>query len=76
MVYSTGLITKLSLLICVYLVFTQDIYAYLDPGTGSYIFQILIAILAGALFGIKIYWLKIKSFIAYLCSKTKKDDKV
>lgn len=30
--------------------------AYLDPGTGSFIIQIIIAALAGTLFTLKIYW--------------------
>ena len=36
--------------------------AYLDPGTGSYIFQILLAGLVGALFMLKMYWRKIVWF--------------
>lgn len=36
--------------------------AYLDPGTGSYVIQLLIAGLMGALFLVKLYWGKIKSF--------------
>lgn len=36
--------------------------AYLDPGSGSYILQILIGALLGAAFVIKVYWRKIKSF--------------
>jgi len=38
------------------LVFTQHAYAYLDPGTGSYFLQLLIAGLLGALFFIKSFW--------------------
>lgn len=30
--------------------------AYLDPGTGSYIFQIIIAFLVGSLFAVKMFW--------------------
>ena len=36
--------------------------AYIDPGTGSYIFQIFIAFLLGMLFSLKIFWNKIKYF--------------
>lgn len=35
--------------------------AYLDPGTGSYIIQLLIAGLMGGLFLLKTYWGKIKT---------------
>ena len=34
--------------------------AYLDPGSGSILIQLLIAAGAGALFAVKIYWKKIK----------------
>jgi hypothetical protein len=36
--------------------------AYLDPGSGSYILQILLGALLGAAFIIRVYWRKIKSF--------------
>jgi len=41
-------------------VFPKPVYAYLDPGSASYLFQILIAGLLGALFYIKtiIKWIK------------------
>ena len=37
--------------------------AYIDPGSGSFILQALIATLAGALVAVNIYWRKIKSFL-------------
>ena len=37
--------------------------AYIDPGSGSFILQALIATLAGALVAVNIYWQKIKSFL-------------
>lgn len=45
-----------------FLMFPQVSYAYLDPGTGSYIFQLILAAFVGAAFTIKIYWAKIKTF--------------
>jgi nitrate/nitrite transporter NarK len=35
------------------------VYAYLDPGTGSFIFQILLAGFIGALFAVKLFWKRI-----------------
>jgi len=35
-------------------------HAYLDPGSGSIIIQLLLAIGAGILFAVKIYWNRIK----------------
>lgn len=33
--------------------------AYLDPGTGSYMLQMLLALLVGGAFAIKIFWKRI-----------------
>lgn len=35
---------------------------YIDPGNGSYLVQMIIAAILGALFYIKNGWLRIKSF--------------
>ncbi len=43
--------------------------AYLDPGTGSYLFQILIAGLVGGLFALKLFWKQIKDFFQKLFGK-------
>jgi len=51
------------------LTFPSFSYAYLDPGTGSYIFQLLIAGLFGLLFVLKIYWNRVKSFAVQLFSR-------
>jgi len=49
-----------------------DAYAYLDPGTGSYVFQLVIAALLGAAFAVKVFWLRIKTFFFSLISKKPK----
>jgi len=41
----------------------REAHAYLDPGTGSYILQILIAGLFGALFMLKVFWGRIVGFL-------------
>lgn len=38
-------------------------YAYLDPGTGSYVFQLALALLLGALFTTKLWWQKVRTFL-------------
>lgn len=38
--------------------------AYIDPGTGSMIFQILAAAFFGAIYAIKLYWQKLKDFFS------------
>ena len=40
----------------------QPAYAYLDPGTGSMILQLLLGGIAGFLVIGKLYWQRIKSF--------------
>ncbi|HKY07349.1 MAG TPA: hypothetical protein VJQ55_03870 [Candidatus Binatia bacterium] len=44
-------------------------HAYLDPGTGSYLFQIMVASLVGAIFAVKTYWIQIKEFAKKLFHK-------
>ncbi len=41
---------------------SADVFAYLDPATGSIILQGILAALAGAMLTIKIYWARIKEF--------------
>ena len=38
----------------------SNAYAYLDPGTGSIIAQVIVGTLVGAGVAIKVYWQKIK----------------
>ena len=47
--------------------------SYLDPGSGSFILQILIAALVGGLFVIKMYWKRISDFFRNLFSKGRSD---
>lgn len=54
--------------------FPGKAYAYLDPGTGSYVLQLLIAAVLGAAFAVKLFWLRIKNFVANLISKKPKDE--
>tara|TARA_B100000787_G_C16049458_1_gene230571 strand:+ start:369 stop:563 length:195 start_codon:yes stop_codon:yes gene_type:complete len=43
--------------------FSQDAYAYIDPGTGGIILQAIIGAIAATSLTIKIYWQKIKEFL-------------
>ena len=36
-------------------------YAYVDPGSASMFFQLLIGTLLGAAFAVKLYWKKLKN---------------
>lgn len=44
----------------------KEAFAYLDPGTGSFIFQIIMAGILGALFTLKVFWKQVKQY----CSRT------
>ncbi|MCJ7513763.1 MAG: hypothetical protein MUO23_12435 [Anaerolineales bacterium] len=35
--------------------------AYLDPGSGSYLLQLLVAVILGAALALRVYWGRIKS---------------
>lgn len=41
--------------------FSRPAFAYLDPGTGSILLQLLLGGVAGSLVVIKLYWHKFKS---------------
>jgi len=49
-------------------------HAYLDPGTGSYILQLLIGGLLGGLFAIGIFWKRLWAAIKRLFSREKPGD--
>jgi len=48
---------------------SQEVHAYIDPGTGSLVIQILIASFVGGVFLLKIFWEKVKAFFKNLFSK-------
>lgn len=48
--------------------------AYLDPGSGSFILQLLIASLVGAAFIIKTYWRRINGFFRQLFNKKQDEE--
>jgi hypothetical protein len=37
--------------------------AYVDPGTGSYVFQVLIGVFLGAAVAVKVFWRRIWGFV-------------
>jgi len=51
-------------------VFTiSDAYAYIDPGTGSLVIQVILGALVGVGITVKIYWYKIKEKISHINKK-------
>ncbi|HEY4502563.1 MAG TPA: hypothetical protein VJH21_01895 [Candidatus Paceibacterota bacterium] len=52
----------------------KSAFAYLDPGTGSLLFQFFLATFVGASFAVKMYWQKIRLFVAHIFAKKKEGD--
>jgi len=75
MIFSKRFLTILSILVACHIFFPPFAYAYLDPGTGSYIFQLLLAGILGLLFVVKAYWGKIKLFFTRIFSSDEENDK-
>ena len=71
---STRLMKAFIVLNMFYLICPQKAYAYLDPGTGSYILQLIIAGLLGASLAVKIFWTNIKTFFSNIFSKAQKTE--
>lgn len=49
-------------LILVFLAIAKPAFAYIDPGSGSMILQVILAGILGSLFAIKVFWQKIVAF--------------
>lgn len=53
---------------------TTPAWAYIDPGTGSFLVQGIIALVVGAGVAIKLYWRRIKAAITGKPVETDDDD--
>jgi hydrogenase-4 membrane subunit HyfE len=56
--------------ILVLVVFVNESLAYIDPGTGSFMLQLALAALFGALFFVKGLWAKVKARIKRLFTRS------
>jgi hypothetical protein len=74
MKYPKHVVTNLLLACVLYGVYTQDAHAYLDPGTGSYVIQLLVAFVLAAILFVKMRWTQIKGFIGRLQRKRTHDE--
>lgn len=57
------------------LVFPRDVHAYLDPGTGSYVLQLVLAGVLGGMFAVKLFWKNIKGFFSNIFSSRREKEK-
>jgi hypothetical protein len=67
---SRGLVAAVLFLLL--LLFPARAEAYVDPGTGSYVLQLLIAGFLGALFALKVFWHKMIGFFKGLLGRGEK----
>ena len=67
---------KFSLIYILTLIFfPTKAFAYLDPGTGSFILQAIIGFLAAVSAGFLYYWTKVKNFFLKIFKKKNNDEK-
>jgi len=55
--------------IWLFLFLNSPAYAYLDPGSGSYACQLLLAGLLAVMYLVRLYWRKIRAFILGFLSR-------
>lgn len=55
-----------------WVILAEDSHGYIDPGQGSYLFQLMIAGALGLVFTFKGYWATIKDFFRRFFSADKK----
>ena len=53
------------------LALTSPAHAYLDPGSGNYLMQMLIGALVGAGYAVKVFWQRIVDLLARLVGRRK-----
>lgn len=63
-----------SVLLIVLSLIPEDVHAYIDPGSGSMILQLLLAGVAGAAMACKLYWRRFLSFFRRNPSSTDSSD--
>ena len=68
--------TILTTLVLLHVITTQQAYAYIDPGTGSYILQMTIAGLLAGLFTMKLFMNKIKTLFKNFFSRKNKSGEI
>ena len=49
-----------------------DAHAYLNPGTGSFIFQLALAAFLGGLLTVRLYWNRVRAFFKRLFTGEKR----
>lgn len=69
MQYKQGILPLIFGISLLHSLIISDAYAYIDPGSGSLVIQIIIGALVGAGITLKIYWHKFKEKIFHINKK-------
>ena len=72
--YQGKITVSLQLIFAIYIIFPVVAYCYIDPGTGSFIIQIIIAGIVGILIVIKIFFKRFKDFFGKRKNNSKKEE--
>jgi hypothetical protein len=64
---------KIKIAAVLFLLISTGVFGYIDPGTGSYVIQIILAAIVGLSFGLKLFWRKIKGFFRNLFHRGDKE---
>jgi hypothetical protein len=72
--YFASLAKVVVVVVLLCLLFPGPAFAYLDPGTGSYVLQVILAALVGAAFAVKLFWRNIRAFFKRLFSREEVDE--
>ena len=62
---------KIIIIVLFIFTFAFNTHAYIDPGTGSYIVQVVIAAILGAAVTLKVFWTKIGQFLKRIFGRKK-----
>ena len=60
---------RFPIILIVGLCYSQSAVAYLDPGVGSFMLQMIIAGIMGVMFTIKLYWFRLKLLVHQIFGK-------
>ncbi len=67
---------KFSCIFIIMAIYPSSAFAYLDPGTGSIILQVLIGAIAAIVATAKLYWQKLLNFFGIKKKLKNKEDKI
>jgi len=68
------LMKSLIFMILLHVSFAPAVFGYIDPGAGSYLFQMLMAGLLSSLFAIKMGWRNFRGYLSQFFSRSRSQD--